>query len=157
MVSVLLDNALKHSPAGGSIRLAARHSGKWVEITVSNTVDAVQDTDTARLFDRFYRADESHSGTVSGTGIGLSILLYVVRQKIHIFSQNFSAFSIGYTSFSVPPWNLKVIRPSAYTVTVSITVSQSFSSNSESVSNFCTSNMNAPTNRVLRVLMVSSC
>lgn len=79
MVSVLLDNALKYSPAGGSIRLAARRSGKWVEITVSNTVDTVQDIDTARLFDRFYRADESHSGTVSGTGIGLSIAKATVQ------------------------------------------------------------------------------
>ena len=73
MVSVLLDNALKYSSDGGSICLAARRSGKRVEITVSNTVDAAQNTDTARLFDRFYRADESHSNAISGTGIGLSI------------------------------------------------------------------------------------
>ncbi len=73
MVSILLDNALKYSPDGGSISLAARHSGKKAEITVSNTVDEAQNIDTARLFDRFYRADESHSSAVSGTGIGLSI------------------------------------------------------------------------------------
>ena len=79
MVSVLLDNALKYSPAGGSISLTARRSGKWTEITVSNTADAAQDTDTARLFDRFYRADESHSNTVSGTGIGLSIAKATVQ------------------------------------------------------------------------------
>ena len=72
MVSILLDNALKYSPDGGSIYLMAQHSGKKAEITVANTVDAAQ-TDTSRLFDRFYRADESHSNTVSGTGIGLSI------------------------------------------------------------------------------------
>ena len=72
MVSILLDNALKYSPDGGSISLTAQRSGKKAEITVSNTVDAAQ-TDTSRLFDRFYRADESHSNTVSGTGIGLSI------------------------------------------------------------------------------------
>ena len=73
MASILLDNALKYAPAGGSIRFAARRSGKRTQITVSNTVDAAQHIDTARLFDRFYRADESHSGIVSGTGIGLSI------------------------------------------------------------------------------------
>ena len=73
MVSILLDNALKYSPDSGSISLAARHSGKKAEITVSNTVDEARSIDTARLFDRFYRADESHSNTVSGTGIGLSI------------------------------------------------------------------------------------
>ena len=73
MVSILLDNALKYSPDGGSIALAARRSGKRVEIIVSNTVDEARTIDTSRLFDRFYRADESHSNTVSGTGIGLSI------------------------------------------------------------------------------------
>ena len=73
MVSILLDNALKYSPDGGGISLTARRSGKKVEVTVSNTVDTTQCTDTSRLFDRFYRADESHSNAVSGTGIGLSI------------------------------------------------------------------------------------
>ena len=79
MVSILLDNALKYSPEGGSISLIARRSGKKMEITVSNTVDSVQCPDTARLFDRFYRADESHSNTVSGTGIGLSIAKATVQ------------------------------------------------------------------------------
>ena len=79
MVSILLDNALKYSPDGGSISLTARRSGKKAEITVSNTVDAARPIDTTRLFDRFYRADESHSGTVSGTGIGLSIVKATVE------------------------------------------------------------------------------
>ena len=78
-VSILLDNALKYSPDGGSIALTARSRGKRAEITVSNTVDAAQCTDTARLFDRFYRADESHSNTVSGNGIGLSIAKATVQ------------------------------------------------------------------------------
>ena len=79
MVSILLDNALKYSPHGGSISLTAQRGGKRAEITVSNTVDTAQDIDTARLFDRFYRADESHSNTVSGTGIGLSIAKATVQ------------------------------------------------------------------------------
>lgn len=78
-VSILLDNALKYSPDGGSISLTARRSGKRAEITVSNTVDAAQCADTSRLFERFYRADESHSSNVSGTGIGLSIAKATVQ------------------------------------------------------------------------------
>lgn len=78
-VSILLDNALKYSPDGGSISLTARRSGKRAEITVSNTVDAAQYADTSRLFERFYRADESHSSNVSGTGIGLSIAKATVQ------------------------------------------------------------------------------
>ena len=73
MVSILLDNALKYSCDSASISLSARRSGKKAEIEVSNTIDASQKIDTVRLFDRFYRADESHSNTMSGTGIGLSI------------------------------------------------------------------------------------
>ncbi len=78
-VSILLDNALKYSPDGGSISLTARRSGKKTEIAVSNTVDGAQCTDVGRLFDRFYRADESHSNAVSGTGIGLSIAKATVQ------------------------------------------------------------------------------
>lgn len=79
MFSILLDNALKYSPDGGSISLATQRSGKRAEVTVSNTVDTAQSIDTTRLFDRFYRADESHSGAVSGTGIGLSIVKATVE------------------------------------------------------------------------------
>ena len=79
MVSILLDNALKYSPNGGSISLTARRSGKKAEIAVSNTVEGTQSMDASRLFDRFYRADESHSSTVSGTGIGLSIAKATVQ------------------------------------------------------------------------------
>ena len=53
--------------------MAVRNRMMERALTVSNTVDTDQPTDTDRLFARFYRADESHSHAVSGTGIGLSI------------------------------------------------------------------------------------
>ena len=73
LFSILLDNALKYSPEGGSITLTAKRNGKKAEVTVSNPVNAEEGRDLGRLFDRFYRADESHSAAVSGPGIGLSI------------------------------------------------------------------------------------
>lgn len=73
MVSILLDNAMKYTPQGGSIRLKAGRSGKRATIAVSNTCSQDGALDVTRLFDRFYRGDTSHSGTVGGTGIGLSI------------------------------------------------------------------------------------
>lgn len=73
MVSILLDNAMKYTPQGGSIRLKAGRSGKRATIAVSNTCSQDGALDVTRLFDRFYRGDASHSGTVGGTGIGLSI------------------------------------------------------------------------------------
>lgn len=73
MVSILLDNAVKYSVTGGQICLKAWKEGRQVEITVENTCDPAEQMDISRLFDRFYRGDETHSGQVSGTGIGLSI------------------------------------------------------------------------------------
>ena len=73
MVSILLDNANKDTPDDGSISLAARRAGRKNEFTVSNTCDDAESIDVTRLFDRFYRADESHSTRIGGTGIGLSI------------------------------------------------------------------------------------
>ena len=93
MFSILLDNALKYSPDGGSISLTTQRSGKRAEVTVSNTVDTAQSIDTTRLFDRFYRADESHSGAVSGTGIGLSI----VKATVEAHSGKISAKQTGNT------------------------------------------------------------
>lgn len=72
MVSILLDNALKYSPEDGEILLLAERCGKHTQIAVKNRC-ARACPDVTRLFERFYRADESHSNTVSGTGIGLSI------------------------------------------------------------------------------------
>ena len=90
MISILLDNALKYSPDGGSISLIARRSGKKAEITVSNTTDGVRNIDAARLFDR---ADESHSNTISGTGIGLSI----AKATVDAHSGKISAKQMGNT------------------------------------------------------------
>ena len=73
MVSILLDNAVKYTPEGGSITLSASRSGKKNIISVTNTCEHTEKIDVTRLFDRFYRADESHSPAVGGTGIGLSI------------------------------------------------------------------------------------
>lgn len=73
MVSILLDNAGKYTPDHGSIRLSAQRTGRRNEITVSNTCENAGSIDASRLFDRFYRADESHSTRIGGTGIGLSI------------------------------------------------------------------------------------
>ena len=73
MVSILLDNAVRYADEHGQIALSLCRRGRKAELIVSNTCRQAEEIDTARLFDRFYRADESHSGRVAGTGIGLSI------------------------------------------------------------------------------------
>ena len=78
-VSILLDNALKYSTEGGHIDLTARRCGKRIEIVVSNAVELSTKMDVSRLFNRFYRADESHSNIVNGSGVGLSIAKATVQ------------------------------------------------------------------------------
>jgi len=73
MVSILLDNALKYSEEEGSIRLEVQKHQKKVKITVCNTCSPLDKKHLDKLFDRFYRPDESRSGKTGGTGIGLSI------------------------------------------------------------------------------------
>ena len=73
MVSILLDNAMKYSEENGRISLLVQKSSGKVEIEVFNTCKKEEGADISRIFERFYRMDESHSGRVKGTGIGLSI------------------------------------------------------------------------------------
>ena len=73
MVSILLDNAVKYSPPGAEISLKAFRKGRRTVIEVSNTCGEIDYSELKHIFDRFYRVDKSHSETVSGSGIGLSI------------------------------------------------------------------------------------
>ena len=74
MISILLDNAVRYSDDGGGIQMRIyRRRGK-VCIEVSNTCDLPGVSDLDRVFDRFYRLDESRSAETGGTGIGLSMV-----------------------------------------------------------------------------------
>lgn len=73
MMSILLDNALRYSSAGGQIRFSVYRKSSRACITVFNTCETIGREDIAHLFDRFYRPDKSRSAHTGGTGIGLSI------------------------------------------------------------------------------------
>lgn len=74
MISILLDNAMKYAAKDAPIELKLGKCGKKAEIIVSNKCEAGRIPDVSRLFERFYRGDQSHSPQISGTGIGLSIV-----------------------------------------------------------------------------------
>lgn len=73
MLSILLDNAVRYTAKGGEILLDIFRKHNKLCIEVSNTCDLPKDIDLNRLFDRFYRPDESRSSFTGGTGIGLSM------------------------------------------------------------------------------------
>ena len=79
-ISILLDNANKYSPTNDEIILIAHKKEKRILISVENTCkEKIEDID--KLFDRFYRNDISHSNTVSGNGIGLSIAKATIEKQ----------------------------------------------------------------------------
>jgi two-component system, OmpR family, sensor histidine kinase BaeS len=76
----LVVNALRHTPAGGSVRLAAAVHGPWVELTVADTGEGIAPADLDRVFERFERrSDTRDSGEDTrradggGSGLGLTI------------------------------------------------------------------------------------
>ena len=73
MLSILLDNAVRYSDDGGRISFRVYQQRKNIVIEVRNTCNMENITDTDRLFDRFYRPDQSRSINTGGSGIGLSI------------------------------------------------------------------------------------
>ena len=79
MLSVLIDNAIKYSDDKGNIRLNVRKNGFKNVIMVHNTCDYDVPPDTDKLFDRFYRPDESRSTSTGGYGVGLAIAKAVVE------------------------------------------------------------------------------
>ena len=76
----LLENALRHTPTGGSVTLAAHANGNGtVELTVSDSGDGIASEHTPRVFERFYRADRARTRAGGGSGIGLAIAKAIVE------------------------------------------------------------------------------
>lgn len=78
MVYNLLDNAVKYNKQGGRADVDVRSSGDDIVVTVSDTGIGVPADSIDRIFERFYRADKSHSRKIGGTGLGLSIVKHGV-------------------------------------------------------------------------------
>ncbi len=75
----LLDNALRHTPAGGAVRMACATRGPWVEYVVTDTGDGIAPEHLGHVFDRFYRSDAARARAHGGSGIGLSIAKALVE------------------------------------------------------------------------------
>lgn len=78
-VGNLLDNALRHTPAGGSAVLRVAASGGHVRFIVEDSGPGIPAQDLPRLFERFYRADPSRSREEGGSGLGLAIAKSLVE------------------------------------------------------------------------------
>ena len=78
----LASNAVRHTPDGGRILLSAEAIPQGVRVSVEDTGSGIPVEHLPRVFDRFYKVDESRTGTElpSGSGLGLSIVQAIVRR-----------------------------------------------------------------------------
>lgn len=91
ILGVLLDNALRHTPSRGSVRIDAARSAGGVDIVVADTGEGIADDDLEHVFDRFYRGDSARSTATGGSGIGLTI----ARSLAHAHGGRLTASSEG--------------------------------------------------------------
>jgi signal transduction histidine kinase len=75
----LLDNALRHTPAGGAIQVCLSAPNGVVRLAVIDTGEGISSVDLPHLFDRFYRADPSRNRRTGGSGLGLAIARQLVQ------------------------------------------------------------------------------
>ncbi len=77
VVTNLVHNAIKFTPAGGQVTISAHVAGEEVIVSVRDTGTGIPADDLPRIFERFYKADRARSG--GGTGLGLSIARHIVQ------------------------------------------------------------------------------
>ncbi len=75
----LVENALTHTPAGGTITVSTLVEDGWATMTVEDSGPGIPDEHLAHIFDRFYRADPSRARTTGGAGLGLAIVRQIVE------------------------------------------------------------------------------
>lgn len=74
----LVDNSIKYNKDNGKIDVKVQDGSEEVTVSVSDTGIGIGTADRERVFERFYRADKSHSKEIGGTGLGLSIVKHGV-------------------------------------------------------------------------------
>jgi signal transduction histidine kinase len=79
VLSNLVANALRHTPAGGAITLSAAHTARGVALAVADTGMGIPAEHLPNVFERFYRADESRQQATGGSGLGLAIVRSIVE------------------------------------------------------------------------------
>jgi len=96
LVMILVDNAIRHSPAGGEVRVSVRSADGTATLAVDDQGAGIRPADLPHLFDRFWRAAGAPDG---GTGLGLSIAKWIAEQ--HAGSIGASSLESGGARFEV--------------------------------------------------------
>ena len=75
----LCDNAIRYNKDGGKVTVDLKNTNGNIILSVSDTGIGIPAEHQARIFERFYRVDKSHSKETGGTGLGLSIVKHAVQ------------------------------------------------------------------------------
>lgn len=101
LLSILMDNAMKYTPAGGTVSVSLKKQSRGIALTVFNdTKEPVDSQSLPHVFDRFYRLDSSRNSETGGYGIGLSVAKAIVIShggKISAWSKGSHSFGITAT------------------------------------------------------------
>src|SRR5579885_88214 len=76
--SNLCDNALRHTPVGGSVKIEAMQQGDRLAIAVTDSGEGIPPQALPHIFERFFRADSSRQSTTGGSGLGLAIVRAII-------------------------------------------------------------------------------
>lgn len=131
VITNLLDNALKYTRQGGSVRISGQISKYrsneaaavgtnssnrppfWFTLFVEDTGEGIRDSDLPFIFERFYRAPDTHTTAISGSGLGLAISKELINQHEGQIGVD-SEFGRGSRfHFSVPVYNISRPRPTS--------------------------------------------
>lgn len=85
----VIDNAVKYTPRGGSIYIELAKKTKTAEIIIRDTGIGIEKEELKHIFDRMYRVDKARSKNISGIGLGLSIVKWIIdghKGKIEVDS-----------------------------------------------------------------------
>ncbi|OGO19000.1 MAG: hypothetical protein A2144_12560 [Chloroflexi bacterium RBG_16_50_9] len=80
LLANLMDNAIKYTPAKGTITLSLYRDGEWAHLEVTDTGIGIAPEHLTHIFDRFYRVDRARSRGSGGTGLGLAIVKGIAEQ-----------------------------------------------------------------------------
>ena len=105
----LMSNALRHTPAGGTITISAELHENRVVVSVRDTGTGISPEDLPHIFERFYRADRSRARSSGGSGLGLTIAKQIVEAHGgQIWAQSWLGVGSTFT-FSMPLSTLRSI------------------------------------------------
>ncbi|HVF67821.1 MAG TPA: ATP-binding protein [Pyrinomonadaceae bacterium] len=79
MLTNLIDNAVKYTPAGGEVRVSHERAGARDRVHVEDRGEGIAAEHLPRVFERFYRVDGARSREMGGTGLGLAIVKHLAR------------------------------------------------------------------------------